>query len=55
MITGDPDNKQYKYYYRLMYELNDNNNTIESTYVTVSVNNGFIFKSSLFLLIFLIF
>ena len=57
IITGDPDNKQYKYYYRLMYQLidNENNSSIESTYVTVSVNNGFIFKSSLFLLIFLIF
>ncbi len=54
IINGDPDNKKYKFYYRLMYQLTNNNNT-ESAYVTVSVNNGFIIKYSLFFLIFLLF
>ena len=36
-----------------MYEDSDNNN--KSAYVTISVNNGFIIKYSLFFIVFLIF
>lgn len=53
IINGEPNNKKYKYYYRLKYQLK--NDTIESAYVTVSVNNGFIIKYSLFFLLFLLF
>jgi hypothetical protein len=52
VVNGDPDNKKYKFYYRLMYEDSEGN---KSSYVTISVNNGFIIKYSLFFLIFLIF
>ena len=49
-ITGDPDNKDYKFYYKLEY-IYDDDGTKESAFVTVAVNNGSYIK---FYLIFLI-
>ena len=52
-ITGDPDNKDYKFYYKLQY-LVSLTKEIEKAYVTIAVNNGSFIKFNLVFLIFLI-
>ncbi len=53
-ITGDPDNKDHKFYYKLEYIYGVTNNTPkESAYVTVAVNNGSYIKFNLIFLILL--
>ena len=52
-ITGDPDNKDYKFYYKLQY-LVSQIKEIEKAYVTIAVNNGSFIKFNLVFLIFLI-
>ena len=52
-ITGDPDNKDYKFYYKLQYIVSLTKE-IEKAYVTIAVNNGSFIKFNLVFLIFLI-
>ena len=52
-ITGDPDNKDYKFYYKLEYIVSLTKE-IEKAYVTIAVNNGSFIKFNLVFLIFLI-
>ena len=53
-ITGDPDNKDYKFYYKLQYIERKSKKIIEKAYVTIAVNNGSFIKFNLVFLIFLI-
>jgi hypothetical protein len=52
-ISGDSDNKDYKFYYKLKYRNSDGN--IESASVTVAINNGSYIKfyMTFFILLFI--